>query len=84
LAFQAIGGGAFLSSRDFWFSFNALVIKLSCDAVWERRHMKIARPPAKAKKATPPAQTPLRPIPELSGGGVAAFVGVSGSAVILV
>jgi hypothetical protein len=81
LAFQAIGGGAFLSSWDFWFSFIALVIKLPCDAVWERRHMKIAKTPAKT--TTPPAQTLVWPTPELSGGGAAAFVGVSGSTVIL-
>jgi hypothetical protein len=82
LAFQAIGGGTFLSSRDFWPSFIALVIKLPCDLAWERCHRKIARPPTTANKATPPAQIPLRPIPELSDGGAAAFVGVSGSAVI--
>ena len=84
LTFQAIGGGAFLSSWDFWFSFIALVIKLPCDTVRERRHMKIARPPTTTKKTTPHGPNPLRPIPELSGGGAAAFVGVSGSAVISV
>jgi len=82
LAFQAIGGGAFLSSLDFWFSFIALVIKLPCDAARERRHIKIPRTPAKI--TTPPAKTPVWPVPELSGGGAAAFVGVSGSLVISV
>ena len=84
LAFQAIGGGAFLSSCDFWFSFIALVIKLPCDVAWERRHMEITKPTTKTKITTPMAQTPLWPIPELSGGGAAAFVGVSGSLVISV
>ena len=69
-----------MSSWDFWFSFIALVIKLP-DEARKRRSMKIARPPTTAK-ATPPAQTPAWPIPELSGGGAVAFVGVSGSLVI--
>ena len=84
LAFQAIGGGAFLSSWDFWFSFIALVIKLPCGVAWERRHMEITKPTTKTKITTPMAQTPLWPTPELSVGGAAAFVGVCGSTVISV
>ena len=72
LAFQAIGGGAFLSSWDFWFSFIALVIKLPCDAAWERRHIKNPRTPAKI--TTPPAKTPVWPVPELSDGGAAVIL----------
>jgi len=37
LAFQARGGGAFLSSLFFWFSFIALVIKLPCEEARKRR-----------------------------------------------
>jgi hypothetical protein len=82
LALQAIGGGAFLSSCAFWSSFIALVIKLPCGAPWERHHMRIAS--TTTKMAAPPAKILLRPIPEFSGGEAAAFVEVSGSAVISV
>jgi hypothetical protein len=79
LAFQTIGGGALLSSRVFWSSVSALEIKLPRDAVWERHHIKIARPTTKT--TTPPAKIPLWPVPELSVFEATAFVGVTGSVV---